>query len=165
MGILKKQTLEKNRYITELLQKELNSGFLNREWPYESLQKLSSDKDCLFWWIATAEEEIYLANEAHYMGRKVSEYFSDRELQDIENNVFNRSNQDFTIIRVPIQKGSFWLCYSLESVKAINRKLFLCDGCLSFIRALFRWCIFYSDSAFYQTDSVPLQECNQGREG
>jgi PAS domain S-box-containing protein len=144
MGILKKQTLEKNRYITELLQKELNSGFLNREWPYESLQKLSSDKDCLFWWIATAEEEIYLANEAHYMGRKVSEYFSDRELQDIENNVFNRSNQDFTIIRVPIQKGSFWLCYSLESVKAINRKLFfyvtgvyllsvLCSGGVFFI--------------------------------
>ena len=51
--------LKENRILVSLISKEIEKGYAEYKWPFESLRKLSERKDFLFWWVIRDDGTIH----------------------------------------------------------------------------------------------------------
>ena len=67
--------IEEKKIIGSFLSKEIEVGYFESKWPFESLKKLSKHEGVLFWWIVRDDGTIHLADNASFMGTYAQDYF------------------------------------------------------------------------------------------
>jgi signal transduction histidine kinase len=118
--------IEENKIIASFLSKELEVGYLQSRWPFESLKKLSERKDFLFWWVVKDNGIIYLADDASFTKTYTYEYFPQLEITEDEY-LFLNHKQNYGIfiksIKIGREEWTFWLGFSLEEVSEIIKTI------------------------------------------
>lgn len=122
----KDHILAQNGVIASFISKEIEKGYQESRWPFESLRRLSEQEDFLFWWVVRDDGAIHLANDASLMRTYASEYFP--EIANArDENVFLNRNQNYGILvkslEVGEKKWSFWLGFSLRRLLEVRKQI------------------------------------------
>ena len=119
--------LEKNELVSNLISNEIERGYLESKWPFESLRKLSERKDVLFWWVIKDDGVIYLADNASFVGSRAGDYFPQIEKITKGKNIFLNRRQNYGILFRSIGLGEkrwlFALGFSIKEVQAVRRSV------------------------------------------
>ncbi|MBW2984315.1 HAMP domain-containing protein [Candidatus Woesearchaeota archaeon] len=116
--------IEENMIISRFISKELEVGYLESRWPFESLKQLSEREDFLFWWVVKDKGDIHLADDSSFIGTSAYEYFP--EVSNVKEEYLSLDyKQEYGLFVMPIKMGrerwSFWLGFSLEKISEITR--------------------------------------------
>jgi hypothetical protein len=117
---VEKRAIEEKRIIGSFLSKEIEVGYFESKWPFESLKKLSKHRGVLFWWIVRDDGTIHLADNASFMGTYAQDYFPQIVTMIEKENISLNRNQNYGIFFTPLETGknkwSFWFGFSLKEV-------------------------------------------------
>jgi len=120
--------VEENTVVASFMSKEVEKGYQESRWPFESLRQLSERKDFLFWWVVRDDGAIHLAEDTSFMGTHISEYFPELANMEDEDVYLNR-NQNYGILVRTFEAGekkwSFWLGFSLRELLQIRKEIIL----------------------------------------
>jgi diguanylate cyclase (GGDEF)-like protein/PAS domain S-box-containing protein/putative nucleotidyltransferase with HDIG domain len=132
------QTLvDEHETISRLIYKQMEVGYLENKWPFESLASLSRRPETLFWWVAKEDGTIHLANDAAFMGTDAHEYFPDIQLGGTEPVTVLHDARNFGVVVQPLQAGrekwTFWLGFSTQKIAAMHRHVVLTNIALALV--------------------------------
>jgi PAS domain S-box-containing protein len=154
---VEKHVVQENRVIGSLLSKEIEEDFLERKWPFVSLDKIAQRDDFLFWWVVKKDGTIYLADNAAYMKTQASHYFPQLSEMKVDKNTYLNHQQNYGIIILPIKAGksewTFWLGFSLKKAMAIKNRLVFIDTTI-FLLALLIFGVMLFLSTIYFTRPI-----------
>ena len=121
--------IDKHKTIVSFLSKEIEVGYFESRWPFESLKKLSEHKGFLFWWIVKEDGTIYLADNVAFMGTYAHDYFPHITNRSREETISLSRGQNYVIFFKPLDTGkerwSFWFGCSMEEVSNRKREIIL----------------------------------------
>lgn len=124
----KQKVLQENKIIGSFLSKEVEVGYFESHWPFESLKKLSEYKGFLFWWIVDDKGVIHLANNASFIRTVAKDYFPEIELKRKQAISLNL-DKNFGIFFKPLGTGknkwSFWYGFSLDKISERKKDIIL----------------------------------------
>jgi diguanylate cyclase (GGDEF)-like protein/PAS domain S-box-containing protein len=127
--------IEENRVVGTLISKAVELGYLESNWPFESLRKLSERDDFLFWWIVREDGIIHLADKAPFMGTSAHDYFPHISNIEEERGIFLNRDQNYGIfikpLEIGIKKWSFWIGFSMRELSEIKKKIVFMDIAVS----------------------------------
>ncbi|MCJ7494829.1 MAG: ATP-binding protein [Deltaproteobacteria bacterium] len=117
---VERNIIEERQILGSFIAKEVEVGYFESKWPFESLKKLSEYKGFLFWWIVRDDGTIHLADNTSFMGTNAHDYFPQiANLAEKEKVSLNR-DQNRAIFFKPLETGknkwSFWFGFSLREV-------------------------------------------------
>ena len=117
---VERNIIEERQILGSFIAKEVEVGYFESKWPFESLKKLSEYKGFLFWWIVRDDGTIHLADNTSFMGTNAHDYFPQiTNLAEKEKVSLNR-DQNCAIFFKPLETGknkwSFWFGFSLREV-------------------------------------------------
>ena len=119
--------IEDYKIIGSFLSKEIEVGYFESRWPFESLKKLSEYKGVLFWWIVRDDGTIHLADNISFMGTKAHDYFPKIANVAGKENISLNHNQNYGIFFKPLETGnkkwSFWFGFSLNQVSERKKEI------------------------------------------
>jgi len=122
----KKHVLGVNILASRLIAGEIEKGYVESRWPFDSLNKLSQRDDFLFWWIVTDEGTIYLANDTSFIGTGAYTYFPQvRPIPGNGKSVLDK-NRNCGVVMASFGKAkqwSFWLGFSLEDLGKLQSRI------------------------------------------
>ena len=125
----KVRILKENEIIGNFLSKEIELGYLEYKWPFESLKKISERHDFLFWWIIKEDGTIHLADKASFMATNVSSYFPRLAAENSEQRLVTDDRNGYGVFIKPLDVGKkkwfFWLGFSLQSLSKIKSKILI----------------------------------------
>ena len=124
---MEKGVIEDHEIIGSFLSKEIEVGYFESRWPFESLKKLSERKEVLFWWIVKDDGTIHLADNVSFMGTYAQDYFPQiASLAEKETISLNR-NQNYAIffkfLETGTKKWSFWFGFSMKQVSERRKEI------------------------------------------
>ena len=119
--------IEEKKIIGSFLSKEIEVGYFESKWPFESLKKLSKHKEVLFWWIVRDDGTIHLADNDSFMGTYAQDYFPQIASMLGKENISLNPNQNYGIFSTPLETGkkkwSFWYGFSLKEVSERRKEI------------------------------------------
>jgi PAS domain S-box-containing protein len=122
-----KRIVEDKRIIGDFLSKEIEVGYFETKWPFESLKKFSEYKGVLFWWIVRHDGTIHLADNASFMGTYAPDYFPQIASMLGKENISLDREQNHGIFFKPLETGknkwSFWFGFSLKEVSERRKEI------------------------------------------
>jgi signal transduction histidine kinase len=117
--------IEENRILSSFIAKEVEIGYLESKWPFETLNKLSKRDDFIFWWVVTGDGIIHLSNNASFVNSDAYSYFPELPKMKRDEGLFVDQNSRFGILIAPLKIGtedwSFWLGFSMKKTSEIIR--------------------------------------------
>lgn len=124
---VEKNLIDEEQILGSFISKQVEVGYFESNWPFESLNKLSNHKGILFWWIVRDDGMIYLADDASFMGTYVKDYFPQiASISEKENVTLNRDQNYgifFKILETGKRKWSFYLGFSLDPVSERKKQI------------------------------------------
>jgi HAMP domain-containing protein len=124
MAEMENHIVEENKIFCDFISKQIEVGYLEAKWPFESLRKISEQEDFIFWWIVRDDGIIHLADNAEFMETSAYGYFPEITGPTGESAFLNR-NKNYGILVKPIETGkdkwSFWLGFSLKSISDMEK--------------------------------------------
>jgi PAS domain S-box-containing protein len=124
----KKNVLQEYKIIGSFLSKEIEVGYFESHWPFESLKKLSEYKGFLFWWIVDDKGVIHLANNASFIRTVAKDYFPEIALKRKQAITLNL-DKNYAIFFKPLGSGknkwSFWYGFSLDKISERKKDIIL----------------------------------------
>ncbi len=119
--------IEDYKIIGSFLSKEIEVGYFESRWPFESLKKLSERKGVLFWWVVRDDGTIHLADNISFMGTNAHDYFPKIANVAGKENISLNHNQNYGIFFKPLETGkkkwSFWFGFSLNPVSERKKEI------------------------------------------
>ncbi|MBA4349412.1 MAG: hypothetical protein C0415_05430 [Thermodesulfovibrio sp.] len=117
---IEKDILDEKRILGSFISKQVEVGYFESNWPFESLNKLSKHKGVLFWWIVRDDGMIYLADDTSFMGTYVQDYFPKIAGSLEKEDIYLNRDQNHGIFFNPLETGkikwSFWYGFSLNEI-------------------------------------------------
>ncbi len=114
---------ENNRSLGGFIAKQIELGFYQSDFPYESLNKLTKEKDFIFWWVVEEDGKIYRSNEPAFMGTNAFEYYPQLQGKIGEDYIYSDKAENYAIyfknLRLGTNDWTFWLGFSLGSISDI----------------------------------------------
>ena len=139
--------IEDSRILGNLVSKEVEIGYIESKWPFESLEKLSEQKSFLFWWIVKDDGNIYLSDDSSFMGTYAYDYFPQITSITEEGNIFLDHKKNYGIFYRSFGTGenkwSFWFGFSLERLSKANEDIILATITSSLFALVILGVIFY----------------------
>ena len=124
---MEKDIIENNKIIGSFLSKEIEVGYFENKWPFESLKKLSKHKGVLFWWIVRDDGTIHLADNDSFMGTYAEDYFPQIACMVEKDNISLNRSQNYGIFFNPLETGkkkwSFWFGFSLKEISERRKEI------------------------------------------
>jgi len=121
--------LGEKQIIGDIITNEVKIGYLESNWPFDSLNVLSEQENFLFWWIIKDDGVIHLANNASFMGTYAYNYFPQLKNSTMDGNIFLNHEQNYGILYKSFgtekNKWSFWLGFSLKEITKAKRDIIL----------------------------------------
>lgn len=122
-----KRIIEQKKMMGSFLSKEVEVGYFESKWPFESLNKLSHHEGVLFWWIVRDDGTIHLADNASFMGTLAHDYFPQIAGTTEKDYIFFNRKQNCGIFFTPLETGrkkwSFWFGFSMKEVSDRKREI------------------------------------------
>ena len=129
ISYMENHLIEENRIIGSLISKEVEIGYLESKWPFESLRKLSEQENFLFWWVIKDDGLIHLSDNSSFMGTYAYDYFPQviniAENEDIFIDYKQSYGIYFQTFGTGENKQSFWLGFSLKDISETKRDVIL----------------------------------------
>jgi len=126
---VEEHVVNENRTIGTLIAKEVELGYFESRFPFESLNKLSHRSEFLFWWVVRDDGTIYLADKASFMRTSARDYFPQLANTKWEEDIFLNQKQGYGISIDPLEIGgkqwSFWLGFSLRHVSEMKKRIII----------------------------------------
>lgn len=126
ISCVERNVIQNRTMIGSFLSKEIEVGYFESKWPFESLKKLSEYNGFLFWWIVRDDGTIHLADKAAFIGTVAKDYFPEIALMK-EQVVTLRMDEKHGIFFKPLSTGknkwSFWYGFSLDEISARKREI------------------------------------------
>jgi PAS domain S-box-containing protein len=118
----KEEIIEEKRSISTFLGREIERGYLESRWPFESLNRLGEAEDFHFWWIVREDATIHLADRAEFMGTDASAHFPELARPPEVHGLILHRKGEYGIFVEPLsigeKKWSFVLGFSTERISA-----------------------------------------------
>jgi methyl-accepting chemotaxis protein len=114
-----KSVIAQNEIYGDLISKQIEVGYLQSDWPYENLNKLSKRDDFIFWWVVKPDGVIYRADNVSFIDTKAAGYFPLLGQNQRNGTYINKDQRyaiDFKSFRIGQETWTFWLGFSLDSV-------------------------------------------------
>ena len=151
--------IEEKKIIGSFLSKEIEVGYFESKWPFESLKKLSKHKGVLFWWIVRDDGTIHLADNASFMGTYAQDYFPQIASMIKKENISLNRNQNYGIFFTPLETGkkkwSFWFGFSLKEVSDRRKEIIFLIAVVSLSALVVLGVILYFAIEYF---TKPIQE-------
>jgi PAS domain S-box-containing protein len=124
IATVEEDIIENTKILGSFLSKEIEVGYFENKWPFESLKKLSNHKGILFWWIVRDDGTIHLADDASFMETYANDYFPEMAHRLEKENISLKRDQNYGIFSSTLETGpkkwSFLFGFSLN--RATERK-------------------------------------------
>jgi len=122
-----KNILKENQIAASFISKQIETGYVEYGWPFESLSELAKDQNFLFWWIVKPDGVIYLGDKAEFIGMSAYDYYPElKNGHPAEKTILNRS-QGYGIIIKPVEinreRWTFIQGFSLDYINTIKRRI------------------------------------------
>jgi PAS domain S-box-containing protein len=157
--------IEEKKIIGSFLSKEIEVGYFESKWPFESLKKLSKHKEVLFWWIVRDDGTIHLADNDSFMGTYAQDYFPQIASMVGKENISLNPNQNYGIFFTPLETGpkkwSFWFGFSLKEVSERRKEIIFLIAVVSLSALVMLGVILYFAIKYF---TKPIQELTAGAE-
>jgi PAS domain S-box-containing protein len=151
--------IEEKKIIGSFLSKEIEVGYFESKWPFESLKKLSKHEGVLFWWIVRDDGTIHLADNASFMGTYAQDYFPQIASMIKKENISLNRNQNYGIFFTPLETGkkkwSFWFGFSLKEVSERRKEIIFLIAVVSLSALVVLGVILYFAIKYF---TKPIQE-------
>jgi len=162
MSQMEENLIESNKIIGTLISQEVERGYLESKWPFESLKKLSEEKNFLFWWIVKDDGTIYLANNESFMGTNANDYLP--QMQNlVEGDIYLNHKQNYGIFHKSFGNGnnkwSVWWGFSLQSILEAKRNLIILTTLLSFFSLIVLGIIIFFIIGYFIKPVDDLAKC------
>lgn len=120
----KEGIVEAKRSISTFLGREIERGYLQSRWPFESLNRLSEEEDFRFWWIVRDDGTIHLADQAAFMSTDAYAHFSELARPTETRGLILHWKGKYGIFVEPLNIGekrwNFVLGFSTERISAVG---------------------------------------------
>jgi HAMP domain-containing protein len=131
----KEKLYDNNRSLGGFIAKQIELGFYQSDWPYESLSKLTMEKDFLFWWVVKEDGSIYRSDDPAFMGTDAYDYFPQVKGKIIDDEIhidqaLNRAIY-FKSLKLGTNDWTFWLGFSISSISNILNDILVTVSLLS----------------------------------
>jgi two-component system, cell cycle sensor histidine kinase and response regulator CckA len=124
-----KHIIRENETLGKFIATETKRGYVEGKMPFEALHDLSRRDGFMFWWVATADGEIYLADDTSFVGHHTDDYFRGTGDDKSGARTILNHEKNYGIYVRPLEIGkknwSFWLGFSLTEVAKTKRNLIL----------------------------------------
>jgi PAS domain S-box-containing protein len=121
--------IEEKQILGSFLSKEIEVGYFETKWPFESLKKLSGYKGTLFWWIVRPDGTIHLADKASFINTYAQDYFPEITCGPGKEEVFLNREKNYAVFFKSLETGkdkwSFWFGFSLKEVSERKKEIIL----------------------------------------
>lgn len=118
----REEIVEEKRSISTFLGREIERGYIQSRWPFESLNRLGEGEDFRFWWIVRDDGTIHLADQAEFMGTDASAHFPELARPTETRGLILHQKGKYGIFVEPLRIGekrwSFVLGFSTERISA-----------------------------------------------
>jgi PAS domain S-box-containing protein len=151
--------IEEKKIMGSFLSKEIEVGYFESKWPFESLRKLSERKGFLFWWIVRDDGTIHLADNTSFMKTYAHDYFPEIAQRLEKENISLNRNQNYGIFLTPLETGpkkwSFWFGFSLKEVSERRKEIIFLIAVVSLSALVMLGVILYFAIKYF---TKPIQE-------
>jgi PAS domain S-box-containing protein len=124
---MEKGVIEDKKILGSFLSKEIEVGYFENKWPFESLKKLSGHKGTLFWWIVRPDGAIHLADNASFINTHAQDYFTEITFGPGKEGVLLNHEKNYAIFFKSLETGkdkwSFWFGFSLNEISARRKEI------------------------------------------
>ena len=124
---MEKDIIEDHKILGSFLSKEVEVGYFENKWPFESLKKLSKHKGVLFWWIVRDDGTIHLADNESFMETYAQDYFPQIAGMAEKDKISLNHKQNYGIFFTPLETGkkkwSFWFGFSLKEISERRKEI------------------------------------------
>jgi signal transduction histidine kinase len=132
--------IEQNRIYGRLISKQIEVGFFQSDWPYETLSDLSKRDSFLFWWVVKDDGTIYRSDNVSFMRTNAYEYFPQlRNQTNVDDTIYSSKEHNYAIYFKSFQYGSevwtIWIGFSLDEI-ALTTTNIIITVALAFIFVL-----------------------------
>lgn len=129
------------RDVANILATEVEVGYYESKWPFESLKKLTQKNDFLFWWLIDERGRIYLSDNSTFMGTDARSYYPNINRQPNLEGFTNTTDGGGGIYYKNFEAGkkqwSFWIGFSLASLNSMVQRIIL----INILVALAGWLV------------------------
>jgi len=113
--------IDQHKIYGRLISKQMEVGYLQSDWPYESLNEVTQSEDFLFWWVVKEDGTIYRSDNISFMKTNAFDYFPQlRDWQNFNESIYLNENQDYAIYFRSFQYGkdtwTIWLGFSTDAI-------------------------------------------------
>jgi signal transduction histidine kinase len=113
--------IEQNRIYGKLISKQIEVGYLQSDWPYETLSDLSKRDSFLFWWAVKGDGAIYRSDNVSFMRTNAYEYFPQlKDQTNIDDTIYSNKESNYAIYFKSFHYGSevwtIWVGFSLDEI-------------------------------------------------
>lgn len=113
--------IEQNRIYGRLISKQIEVGYLQSDWPYETLNELSNRDDFIFWWVVKDDGSIYRSDNISFMKTNAYDYFPQLENQvELDDTIYSNSEKNYAIYFKSFNYGNevwtIWIGFSLDEI-------------------------------------------------
>jgi signal transduction histidine kinase len=124
---IKDSIIEENGILAEFTAREMEIGYLESKWPFETLRKLSERSDFLFWWVVMDDGTIHLADNTSFVGTGAYDYFPGMGEMPGEGGekLFEDPGQRYGIfiksMKIGTSRWTFWIGFSMREMQEAMR--------------------------------------------
>lgn len=145
--------IEQYNVLGNFLAKELEVGYLESRWPFENLQKLSTRKDFIFWWVVKDDNSIYLADQVSSMNKSTDAFFPEIKISGNIEKVILNSQKNYGIFIKQFSAGkmkwTFWIGFSLSNINKMAQNFIFMTLVFTFSALLIIGIILYFIVSFF----------------
>lgn len=162
---MEKDIIEDHKILGSFLSKEVEVGYFENKWPFESLKKLSKHKGVLFWWIVKDDGTIHLADNESFMETYAQDYFPQIASMVGKEDFYLNRDQNYGIFFTPLETGpkkwSFWFGFSLSQISERRKEIIFLITAVSASSLIVLGFILYFGIEYF---TKPIKELTVGAE-
>jgi signal transduction histidine kinase len=122
--------IEQNRIYGRLISKQIEVGFFQSDWPYETLNDLSKRDSFRFWWVVKEDGTIYRADNVSFMRTNAYEYFPQlKDQANYEDTIYSNKENNYAIYFKSFHYGSevwtIWIGFSLDEIALTSTNILI----------------------------------------
>jgi len=125
--IRKASLITEARILVQALAGEIETGHAKGQWPFESLNRFTSGKNILSWWVVRPDGRIHLASDSRFMGSAASDYYPAEATTLGERRAIVDWVRRYTLLTTPLRivpsRWSLWVFVDLRSAVRATRQI------------------------------------------
>ncbi len=114
--------IKQNEMLAQIAARSIESGYINKYLPFETLKQIAESEDILFLWVVKPDGEIYLADDYEMWGKKIKNAPPDIEEIVIKDDIFFKTGEKIKLIILPLnirEQGNRLTLYLGVSLKSL----------------------------------------------